>query len=260
MKRYSSTKFGASLLCLLAAFSLLGGYLRAQDEGEPGTGFNGGEMVRGVVTAASGDRLSLKTDAGQAYQVTVTPNTKMMKDRQPVRLADVKVGDSIGAMGVLDAPTHTVHAMFVMVVDPEQARKMREGLGKLYITGKITAMEDLKLTILRPDGVSQVIAVDEGTSFRRGGRGLQSMITGIGPVPGGAGPDGQPRRSGPGNPPSGPSGESITLADIKVGDAVVGRGEVKSGTFIPTELAVADPNARQHRRGGPAASAAAPPQ
>ena len=50
-------------------------------------------------------------------------------------------------------------------------KKMKEDLGKVYITGKVTAIDDVKLTVMRPDGVSQVIEVDEGTSFKRGGAG-----------------------------------------------------------------------------------------
>ncbi len=36
------------------------------------------------------------------------------------------------------------------------------------------------------------------------------------------------------------SGESITLADIKAGDSVAGRGAVKKGVFVPTELGVVE--------------------
>ena len=126
-------------------------------------------MVRGTVTATAADHLTIKTDAGEVYHVALSPNTRLMKDRQPVKLADVKVGDGVGAMGELDAPKKTLHALFVAVVDAEQVKKFREDLGKVYITGKVTAMEDVKLTVLRPDHVSQVIEVDETTSFRRAG-------------------------------------------------------------------------------------------
>ncbi len=239
MMRRVSVWCVASVLCAAA--------LRGQEEQAPGVAFTGGQLVRGMVMAAAGNRLTVKTDAGELYQVTVTENTRLVKDRQPMRIGEVKVGDGVGAMGVLDAPAKTVHAVFLTVVDAEQAKKMREGMGKVYIMGKVTAIDELKLTILRPDGVSQVIAVDEGTSFKRGGRGLQSMISGVGPMPAGTEPDGQPRRAG-GSPNGASGGESITLADIKVGDSVGGRGEVKGGTFVPTELAVGDANARQRRR------------
>ena len=50
-------------------------------------------------------------------------NTRVTKDRQPVKVADIKVGDGVGAMGVLDAPTKTIHAVFVGVMDAEQVKK-----------------------------------------------------------------------------------------------------------------------------------------
>ncbi len=46
-------------------------------------------------------------------------------------------------------------------------------------------------------------------------------------------------------------GESITLADVKVGDMVRGTGSVKGGTFVPTQLVVME---RGRRREGDAAS------
>ena len=206
------------------------------DAGGPAlAGMGSGQMVRGMVTASGSNRIALKTDRGEAYQVTITSNTKIVKDRQPFKLADLKPGDSVGAMGVLDAPAKTVHALFVMVVDAAELKKAREGLGKLYIAGKVTAINELKLTILRPDNVSQVIAVDEGTSFRKGGRQMASAVNGFGPVGGtAAAPD--------------PAVESITLGDIKVGDAVAGKGELKGGVFVPSQLAVSDAAARQRRR------------
>ena len=50
-------------------------------------------------------------------------------------------------------------------------------MGKTYITGKVTAidMDALKVTVMRTDGVSQVIGVDEQTSFKRGGRGMAAI-------------------------------------------------------------------------------------
>ena len=52
-------------------------------------------------------------------------------------------------MGVLDAATKTVHAVFVTVMDAEQVKKAREDMGKIYITGKVTAidLDGLKMTV-----------------------------------------------------------------------------------------------------------------
>ena len=104
----------------------------------------------------------------------------MMKDRQPVKLTDMKVGDGVGAMGELDARNEDGACGVRRVMDAEQVKKAREGMGKVYIVGKVTAIDEVKLTVLRNDGVSQVIEVDEGTSFKRGGRRWLRLMSGDG--------------------------------------------------------------------------------
>ncbi len=244
----------------IALALLLSGAVAAQaQDGPPGGGFaGGGQMVRGTVTAATDGTLTVKTDGGETYQVVTTTNTRVMKDRQPVKIAAITVGSSIGAMGLLDAPTKTVHAMFLTVVDAEQVKKMREGMGKVFIVGKVTAIDETTLTILRQDGVTQKIEVDETTSFKRGGAGMRAFMAGSGPVDAGA-------------VRQGPPAESITLMDIKVGDSVGGQGAVKNGVFVPKELSVMaprTPGAGGGRRrnqdgaaaGAPAGTAPATPQ
>jgi hypothetical protein len=238
--------------------------LRAQqsaqeDEGAYSMGSQS-RMLRGTVTATSGDHLTLKTDAGDVFQVVVTTNTRLMKDRQPVKIADVHTGDGVGAMGVIDTPTKTIHAAMVMVVDAAQVKKMKEDMGKTYISGKVTAIDELELTIQRPDGVTQKIAVDEGTSFRKGGRGAAMALRGDGSAAGfGSGSGrgaGSPGGSQTGASHGSQAGESITLADIKIGDSVIGPGALKSGVFVPTQLTVIDAAAMGRRRrseGGEAA-------
>jgi hypothetical protein len=231
-----------------------------QDGSRPGgASFAGGQMVRGTITAVAADHLTVKTESGEVYQVALSANTRLTKERQPVKVADIKVGDGLGAMGVLDAPTKTVHAVFVGVIDAEQVKKAREDMGKTYITGKVTAidMDALKVTVMRPDGVSQVIGVDEQTSFKRGGRGMAAMASGGGVIEmgGGGRGNGAGQGSGTGSATGNGTGagntgggESITLADVKVGDVVAGRGGLKNGTFVPTELGVMDPATMGQRR------------
>jgi hypothetical protein len=248
---------GLAALFLMAGLGMTGAGMAWAQDGQDagGVAFAGGQMVRGVVTAAVGDHLTVKTEAGEVFQVVVSANTRVTRDRQPVKVTDIKAGDGVGAMGVLDAATKTVHAVFVGVVDAEQVKKAREGMGKVYITGKVTAidMDALKLTVMRPDGVSQVIGVDEGTSFKRGGRGMGAMVSGSGVVDAGA-------VSGDGA--AGSHTESITFADVKVGDGVAGRGALKNGLFVPTELGVMDAAAmaqrRRRRDGGVAAPTGTP--
>ena len=241
---------------MLAAGALSGVMQAQQPTGEAGAmAMGAGRMVRGTVTVATADRLTIKTETGEVYQVVISPNTRMSKGREPVKLADVHAGDGVGAMGEIDPATKTVHALFVGVMDAEQMKKAREAMGKTYIAGKVTAIDELKLTILRADGVSQVIAVDEDTSFRRGGRGM-GMMMGKGGPRAGAGP-------GAGRPvgaPAGGGGESITLADVKVGDTVAGPGVVKGGVFVPTQLGVMDAAAAGRRRRQGDGAATAPPE
>ena len=274
IRGWSSRSWAATLLLIAAAVALPTTVLAQDEQSDPrqgGVAFAGGQMVRGTVTATTADHLTVKTEAGEVYQVALSANTRLTKDRQPVKLADIKVGDAVGAMGVLDAPTKTVHAVFVGVIDAEQMKKARENMGKTYITGKVTAidMDALKLTVMRPDGVSQVIGVDEQTSFKRGGRGMAAIASGSGVIEiGGSGgrrgmgaEAGSGTGSGTGAPAgsgssagngsgmgNGSGGESITFADIKVGDSIAGRGGLKNGLFVPTELGVMDPAAMGQRR------------
>jgi hypothetical protein len=204
-----------------------------------------GRMVRGTVASATADGLTVKTENGETFQVVVTANTRVVK------LADIHPGDGVGAMGVIDAPTKTVHAAVLFVVDAAQIKKAREDLGKTYITGKVAAIDDVNLTIERPDGVSQKITVDESTSFRKGGRRMRGG-DGFGGGMGEGGGQGQGAPAQAANP-----AESITLADVKVGDRVMGRGALKGGVFVPTELVVMEPGMGR-RRGQGSGDAPAP--
>ena len=217
--------------------------VRAQDTGgqqgdRPGRGaFAGMQRVAGEVTAVAGATLTVKTEDGGTMQIVTTDNTRVMKGRGvTVKVADLKVGDGVMAAGMLDAPHKTLHAAMVFAQDAAQVAAMKVNLGKTYIVGRVTAidMDNAKMTVERPDHVAQTIGFDETTSFRKGGRG------------GG-------RMGGADAPPAAPAegGESITLADIKVGESVRGTGSVKGGTFVPTELVVMQ---RGPRGAGDAAS------
>lgn len=205
--------------------------------------------VMGEITAVNGASLTLKTEDGTTATVVTTDNTRMMKDRSPARLSDLHPGDGVVALGNMDAPTHTLHAAMLMVQDAAQVKAMRENLGKTYITGRVKAidLDNARMTVERPDHVAQTIGFDETTSFRRAVR--RGSGEGAGPSAG----MGRGMGNGAGEPSN--SGESITLADIKVGDIIAGTGSVKNGTFVPTQLV--DRPAGQHRPHG-AAPAGAP--
>jgi hypothetical protein len=219
-----------------------------------------GRAVRGTVTAATADHLTIKTEAGEVYEVAITPNTQVRKGREQMKLADIHVGDAVGAMGEIDAPKKTVHALMVMVVDAEQVKKAREAMGKTMISGTVTAIDDVKITIKRTDDVVQTIMVDEDTSFRKGGRNMGMALAADGMGGGGT----RPARAGAA-PAADAAGESLTLADVKVGSVVAGPGAIKNGIFVPTQLAISDPGAQQQQQrrrrpdGAPGAPGTAPP-
>ncbi len=125
--------------------------------------------VAGEVTAVTGNTLTIRTEDGTSAQVVTTDNTRVMKDRGPVRASDLHLGDGLMAFGNLDAANHTLHAAMVMATDASQVKAMRENLGKTYITGRVTAinLDDAKMTVERADHVAQTIGFDETTSFRR---------------------------------------------------------------------------------------------
>jgi hypothetical protein len=158
--------------------------------------------IAGTITAINSDSLTVKTMNGQTAQVTVSDKTQYRKDRQPAKLADFKVGDQIFVRGE-SSGENTWQADMVAAAPAGGFGRLREGLGKEFIIGEIKAINGTQLTILRPDGVSQNITVDESTSFRK-------------------------------------QGESITLADFQVGDHVFGRGQMKNDVFVPAVLNVGD--------------------
>jgi hypothetical protein len=231
-----------------------------------------GQPVQGIVTAASKDKVTIKTDAGDSYDVTVTDTARILRSGQPIKLTDIKPGDSVTARGTVDATARTVAAMMVMDIDAATLAKAKENLGKTYITGRITAIDadNLKLTVMRSDNVSQVIAVDDGTSFQRGTRGVAADVTAAGGIASGGfggGFGGRGGGQGGAQAAAPPPPESITLADIKVGDAVMATGALKGDAFTALKMGVSEPGAgpgagvgRNRGLGNQAAPSGAAPQ
>lgn len=206
--------------------------MQAQEHG--GMNASPGENVVGKVTAVSKDSLTVSPlMGGEPVTVKVSENTRVTKDRQPFKLEDIKVDETVFARGELK--NNVMQAALVGVVNPEMIQRIQQGggpggarsgamagmnaedIGKKFIIGQVKAINETKLTIARPDGQTQDIEVDENTSFKK-------------------------------------AGESITLPDIKVGDFVRGRGELKESMFVPKELIVGGPQMRI-MMGGPGGQA-----
>lgn len=228
-----------------------------------GGGAGRGRGIRGTVIAASGSNVTLKTEAGETWTVIATDNTRVNLDRQPTKVADLKAGDEVMAMGVPDPAKHELHALAILGASAAQVAKLKADLGKTYIVGKITAVNETKVTVLRPDKVTQIIELDDTTSLHRGGRlPAEYAAMGTGGGYGGGGgrrgegrrAEGTPNETSGGNPATGNEGEAITLADVKLGDNLAATGSLKNGTFIPTDMHVNTPRPRGPRPEG------APPQ
>jgi hypothetical protein len=189
---------------------------------QKGPGMVPGENVAGKVTAIAKGSITVSPLAGgDPVTLKVSDGTRIMKDRQQAGVSDIKVGDTVFARGPLTG--QTMEAGFVAVVDPSMVQqRMQQGpmsqfkpedMGKKFIAGEVKAINETRLTIARPDNQTQEIEVDENTSFKKGK-------------------------------------ESVTLADITVGEFVRGAGEIKNGVFVPKELIVGRPR-MQMMIGGP---------
>lgn len=227
------------LLCLAVASLALAPALLSQDQqGQPpdqnsgqgqgrgqgygrgmggmfGQGMNG---TGGAVTAIAGNEITVKNEQGETWKIETSPNTHFRKDRDEAKLSDIHVGDTVMAAGNLDEQAKSVGAVFLIVLDPQQAarmRQMRADFGKTWTAGKITAIntDALTLTVERPDKLTQAIAVDENTTFHK-------------------------------------RGEDITFPDIKVGDMVRASGSVQGANFLATNLSVMTPGDRGPGRYG----------
>lgn len=202
--------------------SAQGGGWQGRRGGGWGMGMGQGRGVFGAVTEAAADHFTVKTDEGEVYTIHFSANTRIVKapqrrrDReeagseggsppQLLKATDIKVGDAITAGGDVDTAGRSVGAVFIALLDPEQASRIREmqaNFGKTWLTGKVTAMDGAKVTLQGgPGDAVHSFVADEDTTFRK-------------------------RR------------EPITLADVQVGDMLRVEGAVKDGAFVARSVAV----------------------
>jgi len=243
-------------IALIALGMVVGGAANGQDAGNPPPGGRpsepGGAMGRGVggrgwggmmgrgvigtVTNVGSDLYTIKSELGDIYTIHFNANTRILKQPpqrtgeegmrtppQAIKSGDVKVGEVIAANGEVDTEAKSVGAVVVMLIDPERARQMREmeaNFGKTWLAGRVTALNETKITLESPmDHAAHSFTADENTSFHK-------------------------RR------------EPVTLADIQVGDMVRVEGSIKDGVFMATQVGVMGPPVS----GGPVPHPGPPPQ
>ena len=168
-----------------------------------------GQPLLGKITTINKGSMELAKPDGTTATVKLTDKTEYRKDRQGAKLADFKVGDMVFVRGEENAD-HSVTAQLIGGRSGGGAQGGRGfggtgfELGKDFVVGEVKSVDAPKLTVLRPDNVTQTLELNEDTSLRRGR-------------------------------------ESITMADIQPGDHVMVRGAVENNVFVPKNLMLFSP-------------------
>jgi hypothetical protein len=193
---------------------------RLQNEPQrPGQATDGQRMpLLGKITAVHQGSLDVADTNGDTVTVKINGQTEFRKDRQPAKRTDFKVGDIIIVRGE-ENPDHTWTAQAVAArsMNGPNGPNGRGGpggpggrfaqagtLGKDYVAGEIKSIDAPKLSVLRSDNVTQELELNEDTSLRKGR-------------------------------------DSITMADIQVGDHLLARGGVENNVFVPKTIVVIGP-------------------
>lgn len=167
--------------------------------------------VMGKITSIKDGALELTRMDGAAVTVKLTDKTDYRKDRQSAKLADFKVGDMV-FIRTEGEGDQNLTALVVAgrtgagpggqgMGGPGGGMMMSGELGKDFVFGEVKSVDAPKITVLRPDNVTQTLELNEETSLRKGR-------------------------------------DSVTMADIQVGDHVFVRGAVQNNAFVPKMVMV----------------------
>ena len=171
-----------------------------------------GHGVVGKITSIKEGAIELTRMDGASVTVKLTDKTQYRKDRENAKLADFKMGDMV-FIRTEGAGDQDLTALIVAgrsggpgehgVGGSGGGMMMMGGgeLGKDFVFGEVKSVDAPKITVLRPDNVTQTLELSEETSLRKGR-------------------------------------ESVTMADIQVGDHVFVRGAVQNNAFVPKMVMV----------------------
>jgi hypothetical protein len=165
-----------------------------------------GLALLGKITAINKGSLELTKPDGTTVTVKITDKTEYRKDRQAAKLADFKAGDVV----FVRLDENAGEGMTAQMIGGRSGGGAEGGgrgfgeMGKDFVAGEVKTVDAPRLTVLRPDNVTQTLELNEETSLRRGR-------------------------------------ESITMADIQPGDHVVVRGVVQNNAFVPKNVMVLSP-------------------
>jgi len=222
-KMRGKQSFRLSLLLLLGATPVLAQdsvtpppqqSSRTETELRQGPQEGRGRGVAGKITAIKDGAFELERMDGAKVTVKLTDKTEYRKDRQSAKLQDFKVGDMVF---VRTEGTQDLTALVVagrtgngsggpgMGGSGGGLTMMGGGeLGKDFVFGEVKSVDAPKITVLRPDDVTQTLELNEETSLRKGR-------------------------------------ESVTMADIQVGDHIFVRGGMQNNAFVAKMVVVIGP-------------------
>jgi hypothetical protein len=172
----------------------------------------------GKITAVRDGSLQVADSNGDTVTVKINGQTEFRKDRQPAKRSDFKVGDIVMVRGEENADhSWTAQVVAARSMNGPNGPNGRGGpggpggrfaqtgtLGKDYVAGEIKSIDAPRLFVLRSDKVTQEMELNEETSLRKGR-------------------------------------DSITMADIQVGDHLFARGGVENNVFVPKTVVVIGP-------------------
>ena len=156
------TRWLAGLLVGLLVFSSAGFvYADASAPGAVAAPRPRGPMIKGEVTAISGDTLTVQTERRDAITVQITGRTIFRaKDDPNFTLADLKVGDVIAVKGRF-ANDNALVAHVVLLVPADMAGEVR---------GRVTAIDGGTITVEDKDGKPTNVLTSDETKFRIEGK------------------------------------------------------------------------------------------
>jgi hypothetical protein len=176
---------------------------QGQDENTP-------RPVLGRIAVIRDGSIGITRPDGSEQTIKITAQTQFRRDREAAKLKDFKVGDAVLVRGE-ENPDYSITASMIAGRTgnggpnggPNRQNPVGT-LGKDFVVGEVKAIDPPGITVMRTDNVKQSFELNEDTSLRKGR-------------------------------------ESVTMADIQVGDHIFARGELQQNQFVPKSVSVIEP-------------------
>jgi hypothetical protein len=168
----------------------------------------GARPIIGRIAAIQDGSLKITRPDESEMTVKITDKTEFRRDREPAKLKDFKVGDFILVRGEENAD-FSITAQLISGRTgngPNGPNRQNPAgtLGKDYVVGEVKVLDPPSITVMRTDNVKQTFELNEDTSLRKGR-------------------------------------ESVTMADMQVGDHIFARGALQGNQFVPKMVVVIGP-------------------